>query len=202
MLTNNHYRFFQTVDRRQREKTVTADKFLIAVGGRPRYPDIPGAREHCITSDDIFSLPHAPGKTLLVGASYISLECAGFLAGLGYDVTVMVRSIFLRGFDQQLANKVAEYMEKNGVKFIKGAVPTSVEEVSDGVSFLYILVQQYYMSCTLQVEAGAPGRLKVTAQKTDGEVISDEFNTVVLAIGRDPCTSGIGLQNVGVQLAK
>ena len=41
-----------------------------------------------------------PGKTLVVGASYVALECAGFLAGLGFDVTVMVRSIFLRGFDQ------------------------------------------------------------------------------------------------------
>ena len=48
------------------------------------------------------SLPKAPGKTLLVGASYIALECAGFLRGLGYDVTVMVRSILLRGFDQQV----------------------------------------------------------------------------------------------------
>lgn len=80
----------QTVDRRGKEKTITSDKFLVATGGRPRYPDVPGAKEHSITSDDIFSLPHAPGKTLLVGASYISLECAGFLAGLGYDTTVMV----------------------------------------------------------------------------------------------------------------
>lgn len=65
---------------------------MIATGGRPRYPDIPGAKEYCITSDDIFSLPHAPGKTLLIGASYIALECAGFLAGLGYDTTVMVNT--------------------------------------------------------------------------------------------------------------
>ena len=62
--------------------------------------DIPGAKEYGITSDDIFSLPAPPGKTLVVGASYVALECAGFLAGLGFDVTVMVRSILLRGFDQ------------------------------------------------------------------------------------------------------
>ena len=62
--------------------------------------NIPGAAEYGITSDDIFSLTTPPGKTLVVGASYVALECAGFLAGLGYDVTVMVRSIFLRGFDQ------------------------------------------------------------------------------------------------------
>lgn len=70
------------------------------VGGRPRYPDIPGYKEYCITSDDLFSLPYPPGKTLVVGASYVALECAGFLAGVGYDTSCMVRSIFLRGFDQ------------------------------------------------------------------------------------------------------
>lgn len=70
-------------------------------------------------SDDIFSLPYAPGKTLFIGASYIALECAGFLHGLGDDVTVMVRSIFLRGFDQDMANKVGGYMETHDVKFLK-----------------------------------------------------------------------------------
>ena len=73
---------------------------VITTGGRPRYPDIPGATEFGITSDDFFSMRSAPGKTLIVGGSYVALECAGFLAGLGYDVTCMVRSIFLRGFDQ------------------------------------------------------------------------------------------------------
>ena len=51
-------------------------------------------------SDDLFALPYNPGKTVCIGASYVSLECAGFLAGMGNDVTVMVRSILLRGFDQ------------------------------------------------------------------------------------------------------
>ena len=78
---------------------VTADKIVIAVGGRPSYPGIPGDKEFGITSDDIFSLKKAPGKTLVVGASYVALECAGFLAAFGYDTTVMVRSILLRGFD-------------------------------------------------------------------------------------------------------
>ena len=73
---------------------------MIAVGGRPTFLDIEGSEKLVITSDDIFSLQKAPGKTLIVGASYIALECAGFLAGFGYDVTVMVRSILLRGFDQ------------------------------------------------------------------------------------------------------
>ena len=53
-----------------------------------------------VCSDDLFSLEHSPGKTVVVGASYVSLECAGFLSGLNLDVTVLVRSILLRGFDQ------------------------------------------------------------------------------------------------------
>jgi len=170
----------KTVDRRGKEKIITADKFLIATGGRPRYADIPGAKEHCITSDDLFSLPYAPGKCLLVGASYIALECAGFLAALGYDVTVMVRSILLRGFDQQIAEKIGAYMEQHGVKFIRGATPSSVE----------------------QVEEGMPGKLKVTGKTTSGEEISDEYNTVIMAVGRDPCTTGIGLDTVGLEMAK
>lgn len=55
---------------------------------------------YVVCSDDLFSLEHSPGKTVMVGASYVSLECAGFLHGIGLDVTVLVRSILLRGFDQ------------------------------------------------------------------------------------------------------
>jgi thioredoxin reductase (NADPH) len=79
--------------------SVTAKYILVCVGGRPTFLD--GIdRSLVITSDDIFSMKKAPGpKILIVGASYIALECAGFLHGFGYDVTVMVRSIFLRGFD-------------------------------------------------------------------------------------------------------
>lgn len=53
----------------------------------------------------------------MVGASYVALECAGFLRGLGYETTVMVRSILLRGFDQQLADMIGEYMESHGTKY-------------------------------------------------------------------------------------
>ena len=85
-------------------------------------------------SDDLFSLPYSPGKTLVVGASYVSLECAGFLASLGYDVTVMVRSILLRGFDQQMAEAVGGYMAEHGVKFIRPCVPVKVNTCLCGLS--------------------------------------------------------------------
>uniref|UniRef100_A0A8I3WC71 Thioredoxin reductase 1, cytoplasmic n=2 Tax=Callithrix jacchus TaxID=9483 RepID=A0A8I3WC71_CALJA len=162
-----------------KEKIYSAERFLIATGERPRYLGIPGDKEYCISSDDLFSLPYCPGKTLIVGASYVALECAGFLAGIGLDVTVMVRSILLRGFDQDMANKIGEHMEEHGIKFIRQFVPIKVE----------------------QIEAGTPGRLRVVAQSTNNEeIIEGEYNTVLLAIGRDACTRKIGLETVGVKI--
>ncbi|PKU37564.1 thioredoxin reductase cytoplasmic [Limosa lapponica baueri] len=172
----------KATNKRGVEKLYTAERFLIATGERPRYLGIPGDREYCISSDDLFSLPYCPGKTLVVGASYVALECAGFLAGLGLDVTVMVRSILLRGFDQDIANKIGEYMEEHGINFIREFVPIKVE----------------------QIEEGTPGRLKVTAKSTTGnQIIEGEYNTVspvLLAIGRDPCTRKIGLDKIGVKI--
>ncbi|KAG1675214.1 Thioredoxin reductase 3 [Nymphon striatum] len=168
------------VDKKGRETTMSSQNFIIATGERPRYPNIPGAKEFCITSDDLFSLPYSPGKTLVIGASYVALECAGFLAGIGLDVTVMVRSIFLRGFDQDMAERIGKYMEKNGVKFIRPCNPTSIE----------------------RLEEGKPGKLKVKATNGEGELIEDEYNTVLIAIGRDPCTHTIGIENTGVKMNK
>jgi len=76
-------------------------------------------------------LNQSPGKTLIVGASYVALECAGFLAGLGYDVTVMVRSILLRGFDQECAERIGEYMTTHGCKFIRECVPNKIEKIEN-----------------------------------------------------------------------
>ncbi|KAF1401782.1 Thioredoxin reductase 3, partial [Eudyptula minor] len=165
----------------------TAETFVLATGERPRYLGIPGDKEYCITSDDLFSLPYCPGKTLVVGASYVALECAGFLAGLGLDVTVMVRSILLRGFDQEMAEKVGAYMETHGVKFIRKFVPVILS--------LQIFIQ------VEQLEEGMPGRLKVTAKSTEGpEIFEEEYNTVLIAVGRDACTRNIGLETIGVKI--
>ncbi|CAH0555743.1 unnamed protein product [Brassicogethes aeneus] len=161
---------------KQGERTLTAKYFLIAVGGRPRYPDIPGAVEYGVTSDDIFSLQKEPGRTLVVGAGYIGLECAGFLKGLGYDATVMVRSVVLRGFDQQMAHIVTAAMQDRGVNFLFKCKPKKIEKLDNG-------------------------QLKATWVNEVNEEFTDVFDTVLFAIGRRALTRELKLENAGVKVA-
>lgn len=161
-------------------ETYTAERFVICVGGRPKYPDIPGAKEYGISSDDVFSLVKPPGKTLVVGASYVALECAGFLVGLGYPVVVMVRSILLRGFDQEMAEQIGNHMKDRGTKFVRPASPTRVE-----------------------VSPVNPEQKRVFWKMANGDgqqEFFDDFDTVLFAIGRDPDTQGLGLDKAGVRM--
>ncbi|XP_077600329.1 thioredoxin reductase 2, mitochondrial-like [Stigmatopora nigra] len=162
-----------------KEMTLTAKNIVIATGGRPKIPtNIPGAKEHGITSDDIFWLKESPRKTLVVGASYVALECAGFLTGIGLDATVMVRSIPLRGFDQQMAGLVTDYMESYGTKFVFKCVPKSVDKLPSGA-------------------------LKVIwNDAVTGQEHNDTYDTVLWAVGRAPETKALGLNKLGVQLNK
>jgi len=164
----------QVEDAKGKIETVTADKIVIATGGRPTYPGIPGDKEFGITSDDIFSLKKAPGKTLVVGASYVALECAGFLTALGYDTTVMVRSILLRGFDQSMAERVGTYMKAHGTKFLEKATPSKLEKPDP------------------------EGKIKVTFNQ-GGQEKTEEYDTVLFAIGRYAVTGTIGLEKAGVK---
>ena len=158
------------VDKKGREDTVTASRFLVAVGGRPSPIDCEGG-DLAISSDDVFFLEKDPGKTLCVGASYISLECAGFLAGMGNDVTVAVRSILLRGFDRECSDRIGKYMEDHHVKFKYKVTPQKLEKTDDE-------------------------KIKVTF--SDGS--SDIYDTVLGAIGRMADTDKLGLESVGVEI--
>lgn len=89
----------------------------------------------------------------------MALECAGFLAALGYDVTVMVRSILLRGFDQDMANRIGKHMSLYHTKFINGATPSKLEK------------------------ADPEGQITVTYKDAEGEK-TGEYDTVLFAIGR------------------
>jgi thioredoxin reductase (NADPH) len=167
----------ELTDKKGKKSEITARRVLIAVGGRPRPLDIPGG-ELALSSDDLFSLDRAPGKTLVVGASYVALECAGFLTGLGYDTTVMVRSILLRGFDQQISASIGAFMEEHGTKFVHQSTPSKIEKTEDGK-----LVVTY-----VNAETGAESK--------------DTFDTVFVATGRLAETGKLGLDKAGVQIAK
>lgn len=153
-------------------KLVTAENILIATGGRPNIPDIPGA-ENVITSDDIFDLPQLPGRVVIEGAGFIALEFAYILKGLGSDVTVVYRRTgVLRGFDDDIRTAVQEEMEAKGIRFVFESVIEKVEKKADG----------------LHVHA------------TGGVVL--RADQVLMGAGRNPNTHGLGCDKAGVALDK
>lgn len=160
-------------DKKGNKEKVTAKYILIACGGRPNLGGVPGAEECCISSDDIFWRKEPVGKTLVVGASYIALETAGFTAGFGFDTTVMVRSILLRGFDEECAKRIGDYMEKKGVKFVREKVPSKYEKTADG-------------------------KIKVFVDDKEFDI----YDTVFVAIGRNGCGSWLNLEKVGIPYDK
>ncbi|XP_067934536.1 thioredoxin reductase 2, mitochondrial-like [Watersipora subatra] len=167
-LLNSHT--VMTVKGKQRE-TLHADNIVIATGKRPRMlHEVEGMSEHAITSDDLFWMTKKPGKTLVVGGSYVALECAGILTGLGYDTSVMLRSIPLRGFDQQMARLVLEHMSINGTTVIEQATPQHVSRKADG-------------------------RLCVSWQDAE-----DVYDTILVAVGRESRLVDTGVEELGVQL--
>lgn len=151
-------------------QTYTAENILIATGGWPVVPDLPG-KEHAITSNEAFYIDTFPEKVVVVGGGYIAVEFAGIFAGLGADTTLLYRGpLFLRGFDDSVREFVKEEISKKGVKL---RFEANVESISE-----------------------ANGRKRL--QLTDGSVLPAD--TVLYATGRAPNTSGLGLQNAGVAL--
>lgn len=168
-------------------RRLRAKAFVLAVGGRPRYlDDIEGGRELVVSSDDLFSLQEPPGKTLCVGGGYVALECAGLLAGLGMEAHVLVRSVPLRGFDVQMAELLCAHMQAQcGVRFIRAAVPLRIQR--------------------LPADGGARARLRVTWRVLGNATSapreeSDEYDTVLVAVGRDAQTASLRLERAGVEL--
>ena len=97
------------------DKTVTADKILIATGGHPVKPAVPGA-ELMITSNEAFHLKEQPKRIVIVGGGYIALEFAGIFAGFGSRVTLLYRGEqILRGFDEDIRNHLAGEIGKSGI---------------------------------------------------------------------------------------
>lgn len=158
------------------DKTYTADHVMIAVGGRPAMPDIPGA-EHCIDSDGFFELEELPKKVAVVGAGYIAVELAGIFNALDSDTSLFVRGPkALRKFDALVADTLDSEMKKQGLNVVPNATPVSVskDEEGDGTTL------------TIELEDGS---------KHSG------FEQVVMAIGRKPLIEPLKLENTDVTTA-
>jgi glutathione reductase (NADPH) len=155
-------------------KRYTARHVLVATGGWPMRPDVPGA-EHGITSNEAFELPALPRRVLMVGAGYIGLEFAGIFHGLGADVTVAYRgSEILRGFDDDIRKHLHAELTKKGIDIRVNTDLASIERRADGT---------------------------LIASLTTAEgVRQHETDAVMFATGRWPNTNGLGLVEHGVKL--
>ncbi|MEE2785439.1 MAG: glutathione-disulfide reductase [Pseudomonadota bacterium] len=149
----------------------TAQNILIATGGWPVVPDFPG-KDHVITSNEAFYLDEFPEQVVVVGGGYIAVEFAGIFAGLGAKTTLIYRGpLFLRGFDDSIREFVRDEIQKKGVCL---KFETNVTEITE-----------------------TSGRKQITL--TDGSLMSAD--TVLYATGREPNTTGLGLENAGIKQA-
>ncbi len=160
-----------TVEIVGKDRTYTADKILIATGGRPWVPpQLPGV-EHAITSEEAFHLPELPKRILIAGGGYIAVEFAGIFAGLGVETTLIYRGPnILRGFDDDVRAHLAAEIEKRGVKVILGCQHASLEKTATGI------VNHLENGMTL------------------------ETDVVMFATGRIPYVKDLGLETAGVEL--
>jgi len=150
----------------------TARHILIATGGRPVKPDLPGA-EHAITSNDIFHLETLPKSMLIIGGGYIACEFACILNGLGVRVTQFYRGAqILRGFDEEARGLVYEEMIQSGINLHLGTNIENMVEDEDGY--------------------------RVTSTNGSEEV----FEKVMFATGRAPNTEDLGLEAAGVKTGR
>lgn len=172
-------------------KTVTAERILVAVGGRPRYLDLDNIYDLAITSDDVFWRKKIPGKTLIIGGGYIGLECAGFLKGMGYEVDVLVRSVLLRGFDRDMVKRIHEDMQHMGVNFERGSI-TNIQKDGERIRVLKNIKKNPDL-----IKGGCLEGMEIEESQ-----ICAKYDTVILAIGRIPCTDKMGLKEIGVELNK
>jgi glutathione reductase (NADPH) len=114
------------------DQRLSAERVLIATGGVPMVPDLPGA-ELGITSDGFFELEACPRKVVMVGSGYIAVELGGMLKALGAEVTFLVRkSRLLRGFDEMLSEQLTAAMQADGIEILTEARVQSVSRGSGG----------------------------------------------------------------------
>ena len=150
---------------------IAGARVVIATGGRPLWPDIPGAGLG-IDSDGFFALSSQPRRVLVVGSGYIAVELAGVFAALGSQTSIVFRhERLLRHFDEMPALTLMDEMRADGVTLLDHAVPARV----------------------LQDDAGLSLALE------DGRTVGP-YDCILWAIGRGPRVEGLGLEHAGVAL--
>ncbi|GAB4186051.1 MAG: glutathione-disulfide reductase [Coleofasciculaceae cyanobacterium] len=164
------------------DRKITADKILIAVGGQPYKPDIPGI-EHAIVSDDMFQLEKQPKHIAIIGTGYIGVEFACIMNGLGSEVTLLDRNdLILRGFDDDLRSGIQEGMQQHGIQILNHSQAASIEKTAEGLKIAICSKQQRF--------AIADSSVTVTA------------DVILSATGRRPSLQSLGLENAGVDVEK
>ncbi|RKH69846.1 glutathione-disulfide reductase [Corallococcus interemptor] len=152
-------------------KRYTAERILVATGGRPYLPEVTGI-EHALTSEQALELPALPRRVAVVGGGYIGVEFAGIFTALGAKVTMLIRGdTVLRGFDNDIRAALTQEMRKKGVDIRPETFVQDIEKREDGT--LSLLTR---MGETLEVDA------------------------VLYSTGRVPNTQGLGLEEAGVKL--
>lgn len=151
-------------------QVLQAPHIVIATGGQPLWPDIPGA-ELGITSDGFFALEQKPRCVAIVGAGYIAVELAGVLHALGSDVSlVMRRHHFLNDFEPMLREHLMDAMLHQGINLLAQRQVRALEQQEDGLCLHF----------------------------QDGDCLGG-LDTVIWAIGRQPNSSDLGLESVDIQ---
>ena len=151
-------------------ESVSAERILVATGGWPHIPDTPG-RQHVISSNEAFFIETLPERAVIVGGGYIAVEFAGIFHGLGVDTTLVYRrDLFLRGFDGEMREFLAEQMRAKGINLLFNTRIGGIER--------------------------RDGRYLVSSP--DAETMTADL--VLYATGRRPNTAGLGLETAGVEL--
>jgi glutathione reductase (NADPH) len=154
-------------------KTVRAKTILVATGGWPNGDGELEGAEHTITSNEAFHLPEMPRRIVVAGGGYIAVEFAGIFAGLGAETTLVYRGPkVLRGFDEDLRDALMEELPRRGIRIVTEKVFTRIE----------------------RTEGALVGHL------TGGERL--EADQIMMAIGRKPNTTGLGLEAAGVETTR
>ncbi|MGH6753734.1 MAG: FAD-dependent oxidoreductase, partial [Bradyrhizobium sp.] len=152
------------------ERRFTAANLLVATGGWPTLPAIPGI-EHAITSNEAFHLSALPERVIVVGGGYIAVEFAGIFHGLGAQTVELYRGeLFMRGFDHDLRTALAEEMRKKGIDLRFNAKVARIEKRATALH----------------------------AWLEDGSEL--DADQILYATGRAPNSAGIGLEKIGVAL--